>query len=172
MPLGIEDAVLRIMRLEKWLRRLSEKLADLAGQVGEVRLGVTTFGDPRGFRVGEIVIVRPLAAIGMATFTEEVPYDAGPPEVPYAAARLVPATGNAIIWQDVDDDTGEMRAFRYVTRWDPDPAPDGTYTPVEAIVEVDNFNRREGIPADADYIVCVRRRNGRLKALVWDCGAS
>jgi hypothetical protein len=160
MAFGLDTIIARIEWLEKHLRRLADRIADAEDKAEQDRMREPRPPD----RTGEIVIVRPLGAIGMASFTEAV---TGPP---YQAARLVPATGDAVIWQDWSESTGEMRAFRYVTRWDPDPEPDGTFSNEDAIVTVDNFNRRESIPATADYIVCVRRGNGRLKALLWDCG--
>ena len=169
MPLGIEDIVLRVMRLEKWLRKFGDRLADLADQVGQLRLRDPD-RDGRD-RVGEIVIVRPLEAIGVASFTEAIPADPEAiPPVPYTPARIVPATGNAIVWQDWGAGTGELRARRYVRRWDPEPEPDGTYSVVDAIVVVDNINDDEGIPATARYVICVRRPSGRLIAVSWHCG--
>lgn len=159
MPLGLESIVLRIMRLEKIVRRLRAAIDEAEDKADRDR-----GNRDRPSRIGEIVIVRPLEAIGTASFTEAV---TGPP---YQAARLVPATGDCIVWQDYPAGSpGEMRALRYVRRWDPEAEPPA-YVDEDAIVEVDNFNRRESIPSAADYIVCVRRPDGRLKALVWDCG--
>lgn len=164
MPYDLDGITDRIEWLEKAFRRLLRLLGNLRDEVDE---GKQDRQRPRrDDRAGEIVIVRPLAEIGVATFTEA---DVGPPYVP---ATIVPATGDAIIWQDYEGGSpGEMWATRYVQRWEPEPEP-GAYVDEEAVVEVDNFNARDAIPADAHYIVCVRRPNGRLKALVWDCGAT
>lgn len=170
MAFGLDSLVRRIEWLEVNLRRLREHLADLADQIGQVRLRDP---DREGRdRVGEIVVVRPLEAIGVASFTEAIPADPlATPPVPYTPARIVPATGNAIVWQDWDVGTGELRARRYVRRWSPEPEPGGTYTDTDAVVVVDNVNDDEGIPATAKYVICVRRPGGRLVAMTWHCGA-
>lgn len=161
MPLGIEDIVLRVMRLEKLLRKLADKIQDLAGQVGQIRLRDPDRGNDRD-REGEIVIVRPTETIGMASFTEAV---TGPP---YQEARLVPDTGQARVWYTYDITTGELRSRDTIRRWDPAPEPAGTFSDANARVTVDNINPSEEIPSTAKYAVCVRR-GGRLVALVWEC---
>src|SRR5690606_22384834 len=110
MPLGLESVVLRVMRLEKWLRKLSEKIQDLADQIGQIRLRDPDRDDRRD-REGEIVIVRPAETIGMASFTEAV---TGPP---YQEARIVPDTGLARVWYTYDVTTGELRARNTIQRW-------------------------------------------------------
>lgn len=161
MPLGLESVVLRVMRLEKWLRKLSEKIQDLADQIGQIRLRDPDRDDRRD-REGEIVIVRPAETIGMASFTEAV---TGPP---YQEARIVPDTGLARVWYTYDVTTGELRARNTIQRWQATPEP-GAYVAEDARVTVDNINSDEEIPSTAKYIICVRR-GGRLVAVTWHCG--
>jgi hypothetical protein len=157
MPLGVESIVLRIMRLEKWLRKLRDMLDALADQLG--RLQQRQDREDRN-REGEVAIVRPAETIGPASFTEAV---TGPP---YQAARIVPDTGLARVWQPYDADTGELRALNTTRRWDPG---EEEFVDEDARVTIDNINADESIPASAKYVICVRK-GGRWVAVSWHCG--
>jgi hypothetical protein len=165
MPLDLEGVVLRVMRLEKWLRKVGAILDDLRDQIGAIRLRESE--DQNSGREGEIVIVRPAETIGPASFTEAV---TGPP---YQEARIVPDTGLARIWYGYDPDTGELRARDTTRRWQPpiDPDPEGEFIAEDARVTIDNINPSESIPSTARYVVCAKM-GGRWRALVWECPPS
>lgn len=159
MPLGMESIVLRVMRLEKWLRTLRDLIDALADQIGAIRL--RNDREDRD-REGEIIIVRPVETIGPASFTEAV---TGPP---YVAARTVPDTGLARIWQPYDVATGELRALNATRRWDPGAGEEGDFVDEDARVTIDNINPSESIPSDVRYVICVRK-GGRWVAMMWEC---
>lgn len=166
MAFGLETIVRRLEWLEKQVLRLARAIEALKDAAAADRLA--TGEARRRAEENRLVILRPDGALAAATFHAAVPYSAGPPEVDYVPPRIVPTTGTGRVWQTFSETTGELRAGEFVRRYVPASDPP-EYSDEDAEVEYDNINSREGIPATARYVICMRQ-GGRLIAVSWDCG--
>lgn len=165
MASSFESVIRRIEWLEKRQAETDRRLAKLADALAQLALDLADARNRTG--ANRLVILFPDDAVDVATYTEAVPYDVGPPEVPYVPPRLVAASGTGRIWQTYDATAGELRAREYVRRWDPEAEPPA---PVDddATVAYWNINPDESIPVGTLYVICMEQ-GGMLIAASWHC---